>query len=194
MILARFISFLANPIFILISLPYFLVLKSSHNPQTALYWTFYSWIFLAIFVVFVLVGIWKKIFTDIDISDRKQRPILYLVGALLALFHLFGLFLLHGPPVLFITVMGIMLGIFFGSVINIKVKASVHVAAISALVTALSIVYQGYYFLLFLLIPVVGWARLRMKRHTPAEVIVGAIFGSLLSLIMYITTGRFINL
>lgn len=191
---ARVISFLANPIFILISLPYFLVLKSSRDPQAALYWTRYTWAFLFVFVVFVLAGVRKKFFSDIDISNRKQRPILYLVGVMLSLFYLFGLFILHGPAILFITIIGIMLGIFFGSLINMKVKASVHVAAISALVTALILVYKGYFVLLLLFIPLVCWARIKMKRHTLTDVIVGGIFGSLLSWIMYAASRSIINL
>lgn len=194
MIIAKFISLIANPIFILISLPYFLVIKSTRNTELAIYWTLYTWIFLSIFVAYVLFGIKKKFFTDIDISERRERPMLYLTGAILAFIYLIGLFIFHAPSVLFITIIGIMSGIFFGSLINLKVKASVHVTAISALITALSLVYQGYYILLFLLIPVVCWARIKVKRHTLTEVIIGAIFGTLLSLIMFINARNILDL
>lgn len=193
MMLARFISFISNPVFIFIALPFFLVYKTTQNTAAAWAWTLYTLGFLFIFVVFVLIGVKKKFFSDIDVSKREQRPVLYLTGALLSLLYLFILFTLQGPQILFITTFGIMLGIVIASLINIKVKASVHVAAISGLITSLSIIYQGYYLLLLFLIPIIGWSRVKIKRHTVTEVVIGGILGSLLSLIMYFVTKTFIN-
>lgn len=192
MMLARAISFISNPIFIFMALPFFLVYKTTRDTVAAWIWTIYTLVFLTIFVLFVLVGVKKKFFSDIDVSNRKQRPILYFTGALLSMLYLFILFILQGPLILFITTFGIMLGILIASLINIKVKASVHVAAISGLITSLSIIYKGNYLLLLLLIPVIGWSRVKIKRHTVTEVFVGGILGSLLSLIMYYITKIFV--
>lgn len=192
MMLARFISFVSNPIFILIALPYFLVFKSTKDTYTAFLWSLYTFCFLLVFALFVLIGVRKKYFSDLDVSIQNQRPVLYFVAALLSLFYLFGLFLLHGPPILFITIIGIMLGIFIGSLINIKVKASVHVAAMSALLTSLSAVYGGYFLLSLLFIPLICWARIEIKRHTLKEVVTGGVFGILLALFMYFTSKNII--
>lgn len=194
MILARTISFIANPIFVFIALPFFLVYKTTRDPHAAWNWTIYTLVFLFIFVMFVLFGVKKKIFSDIDVSNREQRPLLYFTGAVLSILYLSILFFLNGPLILFITTMGIMIGIVLASLINIKIKASVHVAAISGLISSLSIVYKGYYLLLLLLIPLIGWARVKIKRHTVPEVVIGGILGSLLSLVMYFTTKFFVHL
>lgn len=190
--LARFISLISNPIFILIVLPFFLVYKTTNDLNAAWNWTVYTLIFLFIFGAIVLIGVEKKIFSDIDVSKREQRPILYLSASLLSISYLFTLFILNGPMILFITIYGIMLGIILASLINIKIKASVHVAAITGLITSLAIIYQGYYLLLFILIPVIAWSRVQTKRHTIPEVIIGAILGSLLSLIMYLIASFYI--
>ncbi len=188
MMLARFISFISNPIFIFIALPFFLVYKTTQDTAAARNWTIYTFIFIFIFVIFVLMGVKKKLFSDIDVSRREQRPVLYLTGAVLSVLYLFTLFFLRGPQILFITIFGITLGILIASLINIKIKASVHVAAISGLLTSLSIIYKGYFLLLLLLIPIIGWSRVKIKRHTIPEVVIGGILGSLLSLTMYFIT------
>ncbi len=186
MILAKIISILANPVFILITLPYFLVYKETNSSIQALNWTLYTYCYLFIFCSFVLFGVKKKIFNDIDISNRKQRPLVYFIGALLSILYLISLYFLKGPSILSITTFGIILGIAISALINIKVKVSMHVASFAALTTALSIVYRGYFLYLLLLIPLISWARIRIKRHTSKEVIVGAILGILLSLTMYV--------
>ena len=185
MILARIISILANPVFILIALPYFLVFKETNSSGQAWNWTLYTLAYLSIFCAFVLFGVKKKIFSNIDVSNRKQRPLLYLIGALLSTIYLISLYLLKGPSILLITTFGIILGIIIAALINLKIKASMHVACFSALTTAFSIVYGGYFVLLLLLIPLISWARVRIERHTLKEVIVGASLGILLSLMMY---------
>ena len=188
MILARIISILANPVFILIALPYFLILKETNNPTLAWNWELYTFIYLFTFCAFVLYGVKKKIFNDIDVSNRKQRPLLYFIGELLSFTYLISLYFLNGPSILSITTFGIILGITIATLINIKIKVSMHVSSFSALITALSIVYGGYFLLLLLLIPLIGWARVNIERHTTKEVIAGAILGILLSLIMYAIT------
>lgn len=191
MTLARIISYISNPIFIFVFLPYFLVYKTTRSEAAAWYWTIITSYFLLTFVLFVFIGVKKKFFSDIDVSNREQRPVLYLMGAVLTILYLFTLFILHGPQILFITILGIILGILLASIINMKIKASVHVAAISGLLTSFGIIYRGYFLLLLLLIPVIGWSRVKIRRHTVTEVIIGAILGSLLTLIMYFVTKSF---
>jgi membrane-associated phospholipid phosphatase len=188
MIFARIISTLANPVFILITLPYFLIFKQTNNPTQALNWELYTLIYLSIFCAAVLFGVKKKIFSDIDISNKKQRPLIYLTGVLLSIIYLINLHLLKGPPILSITTLGIILGITAASLINIKIKVSIHVASFAALTTALSIIYGGYFLFALLLIPLISWARVKIKRHTIKEVVTGATLGILLSLIMYTIT------
>lgn len=194
MILARIISIISNPIFILIGLPYFLVIKNTENPLPAWNWTLYTWVFLFLFGLFVVIGVKKKIFSDFDVSRREQRPILYLFAIILSIIYYGGLNFWNGPEVLFICITGIILGTIIGGLVNIRVKASVHVAAASALITGLALVYRGYFFLLFLLIPVICWARVKTKRHSIEEAIAGGLIGGILSLVMYFISKPLLHL
>jgi membrane-associated phospholipid phosphatase len=193
-VLARIISFIANPIFILIGLPLYLVYETTADVGLSWRWTLYTWVYLFVFGAFVLYGVRKKIFTDIDVSVRSQRPLLYSAGAILSLLYLVGLIVFNGPFILLITIIGILISIALGSFVNSRLKISVHAASASALFTLLAVAYRGFYVLLLLLIPVICWARVRIRRHTVSEVVAGSLMGSFLSLIMYFVVRNFIFL
>lgn len=182
---ARFISFVFNPLFILIILPFVLVYKSTGNSNAALWWTNYTFIFLLAIAVFIYHGVRKKIFTDWDVSKREQRHHLFSFFIILGLIYLFGLFVFSAPRILFIVIIGMLIGVLIVNLINRRIKASMHVATLSALILGAVIGFGINYVWLLLLIPLVGWARVKIKRHTVSEIVVGGIVGSLLLLGIY---------
>ena len=191
---AQVISFLFNPVMMLVFLPLLLVYRTTGDVVLAMAWTVYTMIFLIAISFFVVYGVHKKIFTDLDVSVRTQRPLLFTVGIIMTLVYLWGLFFLNGPKILTLVTEGFLLGVLLMAIINTRLKISFHVSTVSSLLFTMAIVYQGYYYLTLLLIPVVAWARLRIKRHTLAETVVGACFGILLSLGMYLLFHRSISL
>lgn len=184
--LARFISFLFNPILLLVFVPFFMLYKLEGDLNAALLWTGYSVIFLLVLTIFLGVAVKKGIFTNMDVSKREQRPLLFFVCAILGIIYLVGLFQFNGPVILKEIMVGIMVGILLVSFINTRLKASIHVATISALLFSLAVVYNGYYLLLLILIPLVAWSRLKIRRHTLPETVVGGLLGILLSLMIYV--------
>lgn len=191
--LARFLSFIFNPLAIIVLVPFFLIYKTTGDTFSALNWTMYTVIFLIIIGVFILLGVRKGIFTDYDVSKREQRPLLFLVSMLLSVTYLIGLFLFDAPSILFLVTFGIIIAILLASIINNWIKASMHVATLTALLVALSLIYGSYYYLLLLIIPIMAYIRVRAKRHTIPETIAGAIFGSSLSLLMYFMVTSFLE-
>src|ERR1700704_5585337 len=95
--LAQVISFLFNPVMLLVFVPLLLVYKTTGDVILALAWTGYTMIFLLIMVFFIIYGVHKKIFTDMDVSKRTQRPLLFIVCLVTGLLYLWGLFFLNGP-------------------------------------------------------------------------------------------------
>ena len=182
---AQVISFIFNPVMLLVFVPLLLMYKTTGDVVLALAWTGYTMIFLLAMTFFVIYGVHKQIFTDLDVSKRTQRPLLFIVSIFMALIYLWGLLFLNGPKILMVVTIGFIVSVLIISVINTKLKVSFHVATVSALLFTLAIIYQGFYYLTLLFIPTVAWARLRIKRHTLPETIVGACFGILLSLSMY---------
>lgn len=188
---AQIISFLFNPVLMLVFVPLLLVDKTTGHVIEALAWTGYTMIFLIAVSFFVIYGVHKKIFTDLDVSKRGQRPLLFIVGICMTLFYLWGLTFLDAPKILTVVTIGFIAGVLLLFVINTRLKVSFHVTTVSALLFALAIIYQGFYYVALLLIPLVAWARLKINRHTLPETIVGAVFGILLSLGLYLVIHRY---
>lgn len=182
---ARIISFITNPLFVLFPIPYLLVYRFGYDHLYAIKWALFSFLFTCITGVFVLYEVRHKVFSDMDVSKREQRPLLFgFVGVVTALYFI-SLFVFNAPPILFITVWGIMVGIVLATLINYRVKASLHVGTITAVTITLVKLYDLPY-VIFLLIPLVAWARIKIKRHTKQEVLVGMLFGIGLTTAMYI--------
>lgn len=181
MLFANTLTWILHPIALTIPAVYLITYYSTGDVQISYYWTFVSLIFSGIVAAFVLIGVSKGFFNNIDVSNRRQRVILYpfVIGVVL-IFALF-IYLQNGPvnlitgAILFVAAMIVM------DIINRRIKASVHVASVSAIITGIVYLYGGMYVLLFLLIPLVAWARIVKKRHTLQETIVGAACGILLT-------------
>lgn len=182
---ARVISFILNPLFILLILPFFLVYKSTYNIYSGFWWTGYTLIFLAALGLFMLYAVRKGIFTDLDVSRREQRPLIFSFSLILATIYIGGLFLFQSPIILKVISIGIMIGVILISFVNTQIKASVHTATFSGLLMGLALGYGGYFIILFLLIPILGQSRISLKRHTLSEIIAGWVLGSLVSLGIY---------
>lgn len=183
---ATLISYIFNPILLFVFVPFFLLARSNTPLSLSLFWTGYTIVFLVAMTLFLYYAVRKKIFTDMDVSHREQRPLLFLVSFIMGFFYIAGVFILKGPHLFIEIAFGVMFGVLVDSYINRHIKASIHVATVSALIFALAIAYSGAYLLLLLLIPLVAWSRVRIKRHTPQETIVGGLLGILLSLSVYL--------
>jgi hypothetical protein len=113
-----------------------------------------------------------------DASRRHERRTLYLVAGgglmtLLAYVTIAGgrqLFLVRGiaATLAMLLVCGVMMR---------WTKVSLHMAFASLAATALSLMRSPVGYLLLLSLPALAWSRLSLERHTPGEVVIGAIIG-----------------
>ncbi len=183
---AQIISTILNPILLLAPAPYLLVLKSTNNPSLAYFWEILSLIFILVVLVFILLGVERKTFSDLDISKRKQRPLLFTFAIGLSAIYTIFLYFLNAPRSLFIAVFTLILGLVIFELVNRTTKASLHVGTVSAFATSLFIVYDGVFILTFLLIPLVAFARIKTHNHTQQQTVIGAVLGILITLIAYV--------
>lgn len=149
---------------------------------------------LSIFLLILLVVIlpiainnyWqasKGMITNFDVSDRKQRSSLYPYLLLLMAVITGVLYYFKYPESITIGVSCFLLMILFMSVLNFKLKASLHAASsffICMLILKVSPTV-GVCALVFSL--VVAWSRLVLKRHTLPEIIAGSASGILFGLL-----------
>ncbi len=135
--------------------------------------------------MFVLFEVRRHVFSDMDVSRREQRPLFFAFLMFVSLLYLVSLLILKGPIALYVAVGGMLGSIIVLGLVNKRIKASMHVAGLSAFFTVLSLLYGGIHILWLLMIPIVAWSRVKTKRHTVSEAIVGCFLGSVLTLLVY---------
>lgn len=186
-IIAEIISLVLNPLLVLVPLPFFLLYEKTGDVMFSFIWTVVSVLFIFAYFLAVLIGIKIGVVSDLDISKREQRPLLFLIGMLLSLIYIAVLYLFHAPVILAIGTISLILGIIVLGVINMFTKVSWHLAVLSALLTFL-IIAEGWRALIgLLLLPLLAWARIKTKNHTLFQVILGAGLGAGIIIVIYAT-------
>jgi hypothetical protein len=119
-------------------------------------------------------GAWE----NADASNKKERPILYLVGALV-LMGLLAYLTAFRPHDFMLRGVVATLGMFAVCAVATRwIKVSLHMAFAALAATALSLTGSIVGYLLVLMLPALAWARLALSRHTPLELALGTIAGT----------------
>jgi len=184
--IAKIISTVLSPLVVLSVLPFLLLYKSSSNIQISIFWEAISLIFLGTFSLFVIAAVKLKYFSNLDVSNRRQRPALFSAGLFVTAMYIIAVYFLNGPKILMIATFGIILGLWIAEIINNKIKVSIHVAAITGFASFLVLAHGFQYTFAYLLVPLVAWARIKTRNHSLSQTIAGAVFALLLTLVIYI--------
>jgi hypothetical protein len=177
---ARLVSNILSPPVIWSFLAFPIAFHNAPSPQQALLWAFTYCVMVCILpAVYIGYMVWRGQITDLHMEVRKERirPFLVsLVGTALA----WGLLRWMGAPPLLTTfalVSFVLLGTML--VVTLSWQISMHSMSITCAVVATGALYGiGPALLISPLIPVVGVARLKLRRHTVAEVIAGSLVGA----------------
>lgn len=120
----------------------------------------------------------RKEYTDADVSVREHRFGFYLFGAGCMLLCALALFLFRAPRVLLHGTATSLMALFLAILLNrFWTKISIHAGTLVAIATALSrydAVLSSAFAVLALL---VCWSRLTLQRHTPIQLLAGALVG-----------------
>jgi len=143
-------------------------------------WGLFVIIINLILIAFIIWGMRTRRFSNFDVSKRKQRFLLYQVVIILSLAFYFIGKAIGVSEVILRSCMVFLIFLVLLEVINIKVKASVHIASVTIISVGLAVFYRGFFIFLPLLIPILAWARIYEKRHTPREVYAGFLVGLLI--------------
>lgn len=190
--LADGISTITNPP--IITIPLFLIIcivisfeNGAFNFAKFIVCELISLVFASILPMAIIIYWAKKLNTDKDISNRKDRftplvvgIICYLIGFLISL-------LLNADN--FLTLLLLCYAVNTGVVllITFKWKISVHTTGLSGPIGALILLTGPYGAALGVIYPLVIWSRVLLKKHTLAQAICGALQGFFLTVIeMYL--------
>jgi membrane-associated phospholipid phosphatase len=138
--------------------------------------------FIPIFYVVWLVRTGR--ITDIDIQLREQRigPLILTIvaGGIGSLVLAVG----HAPLPIALAGLAIWLETAVILLVTLRWKVSMHSAAAAATAT-LFWCMLGMPLPLLLGVPIIAWSRVRLRRHTLAQTIVGAVLGIIIFLIVF---------
>lgn len=192
---AKIVSLVFNPVIFLFSLPFIVVYKQTESISYALKWQLFSGFFVVIGLLIIYLGIRRGIFSDIDLSQKKEREEFYYFALVLSFFYLIiSLFFKGIFFYLSIVGLGIFLAIIIFTFVNKFIKASIHLASLCAFITTITILFGiNYFWLTFWIIPLVSWSRLYLKKHTKKELILGSILGILITLATFLMAAKIIE-
>ena len=182
--IARWISHIMSPHIVGIVLVSAMAFQFSDDPRSIVLWLAVVIPLLVIPpLIYLLWLVHRGTIEDIYMPNRKTRlrPLAVLMVWLLGCLGLIRYW--EAPPVVesFVLAATILVGIL--SLVTLFWKISFHGAAISAAATTTVMVAGSYAWPVVLLVPLVGWARVRLKRHTLRQVIYGSLVGVLIALI-----------
>lgn len=186
--LAHLISWLFNPGVLILTLLLVGVAASPMSPATTIGWLIAIGLAVIVGLIILLVTWAHGLVIDVDlmtpINLRDRSRILLFFLAVLT-FLLFGSFR-GGQAEPFHTILITML-VLGGLVAAITLfwKISLHMLSVGMVTTALLLIFGPRLWPVSLLIPTVSWARLRLHRHTPYQLIGGFLLGVITTSVIF---------
>lgn len=176
---ARFLSDIFNPV-VNVTVTFLVLIISDRNPAGTSKATLCG-VALFFCVVLPLLMLWFLLksgrISNANMDDRKQRIFPFLLGVLCYGTGFLVLRFFHAPPL----VQGLMFCYAANTLIAVIVtnywKISAHGLGIAMPLAVLLIRFGTWVWPLLILIPLVSWSRVFLKKHTVGQVIAGSAVG-----------------
>jgi membrane-associated phospholipid phosphatase len=149
------------------------------SPMEAVRWATVAVAFAALApAVYIAHGVRARRLTDRHVSRREQRPGPLLVGVASCLIGLALLAEAGAPRGLILLLVAMVVGLVAALLATLVWKVSLHTAVLAgaAVVLAYSLGWPALVACL-LLVPL-GWARVELGHHTPAQALAGTLLGA----------------
>jgi len=174
--IARTAANILNPYLLSFIIIILLAIESTSSANEAIKWSLIS-LALSVFPVLtvVLYLVRRRKLDGIFINPRHQRSRIYLLAIGCAVVGYIVLLFIGAPELLRVAFLSGLIAVVLFMIINLFWKISLHTAFITASVAVLIIVYGKTAAWTVIFIPLIAWARLEMRLHTPAQVFVGAL-------------------
>jgi membrane-associated phospholipid phosphatase len=136
-------------------------------------------------ILFIKYGMKKGRWADRHVGVRQHRLVVMTfiiasVGAGIAL--LIGLSAPRSVTALIVAMLVTLAGLM---AITVKWKISVHSAVSSGAVAMLALAYGPWMLMGYVLVALVGWSRIALRDHTPAQVVAGAALGAAIASVTF---------
>ncbi len=146
-----------------------------------------AWALVALLILsglpglYIWLGVRRGWVSDWELSRRSDRPRFILVSVASDLLALAVLGLGGAPRLIWLlALIYACLGVIMFTISNFW-KISLHMVGVSGFATLLTYVFGPGAAWTFLALPLVGWARWYRRKHTPAQLIAGAVGGTVIT-------------
>lgn len=177
---ARLVSRALNPLYLSGPVLILAALKGAGTWWAGLGWAFFT-VVIAVGIPFAFLK-WELRrggISDWHISRREERlrPSLMLMSFAAAVFPLGALWAFEGPKTLQAMFVSGLVLVVATLAVTAFWKVSQHVMGITSMATIVTILLGPIAAPLFLIVPLVAWARVRVGAHTIAQTVVGGLLG-----------------
>jgi hypothetical protein len=181
---ARWISIFFDSSFL--SFPIFLAMGYASEHTLGLLWAILILLVVTgIPLAYLIIGRKRGWVSDLELSSREERPRFILVSLGSDVLALSMLWLGHGPLLLRLIVLTYFCLAIVIFTISSFWKISMHMAGVGGFSAALVFVFGWTALWAFLSLPLVAWARLRRRKHTPAQLMAGALAGAFVTVLVF---------
>jgi membrane-associated phospholipid phosphatase len=175
---ARLVTEVLAPAPIVAVLPLIVAWHATSTAAAAIAWGVTASLFASVlpFAV-ILLGVRRGRLTDHHVSVRQQRALPMLMGIASVLAGLGLLVTVRAPQDLVALVAAMTVGLSVSLLVTLWWKVSVHTAVAAGAAAVLALVFGPAMLAAWLLVCLIGWSRVQLGDHTPAQVLVGAVLG-----------------
>ena len=182
---ARYVSIILAPATISLPLVFLVAFYQARDELAAFVYACITLFFLSIGpLIYTLIGVRLGKLSDMDVSRRSERAGPFLFSIVSVTIGWLVLVLTHGPKnlqtLLIITaVNGVIM-----MITTLRWKISIHASSMGGAATILTALYGAVMLPTFLLLALVSWSRVVLRRHTVAQVVAGALASIAISLVI----------
>lgn len=193
---ARLVSNILSPPVIWAFLAFPIAFRDAESQEQALLWAFvYILLVCLLPVIYVGYMVYRGAITDLHMEKREQRLRPFLVSVICTTIAWWTLRFLGAPPVVPLFVLFSLVQLTIMTLITLVWQISMHAMSITGATMATSLLFGIVPALLTIpLIMLVSAARLKLKRHTPAQILGGTVVGALLPVVVFALMYSFIIL
>ena len=123
---------------------------------------------------------------DGDIPDRTLRFKPMMIGILSYIAGTAALYLMDAPKLMTVLMLCYAIVTFVMMIITFHWKISIHSVGVVGPSMALAFAFWPWGMLYILLLPPIAWSRYVLKRHTPAQLVAGALTGFVITGAMFL--------
>ena len=172
--IARLVSHIFHPLVVVIPTLVIAMIRLGSTIWEAIFWTVLSIAIVNLPMALLLFwGVRSGKYSDASVSIGEQRTSIYAVGGICLVILLAVLIIGKAPVIIIACLVSAVIATVLGYVINRYTKLSLHSAAMAGCTAVLLWTAPLIGIIMAVCAPLVGWARIRLKHHTPVQILIG---------------------